>query len=216
MRGMGEQARGGFTLIEVTVGLALIATFMAMLFPVVIQQIGRWQAVRVAQDVTGVARALEQFHLDTGQYPRQLTHLANPIALEDRPLDSRYQPLLTYGPRHVEAWNGPYIDRTLATTLTDAQGMETGFDGVVATGLLCISRANRQVTQCRKGTWVVLYVSGLSVGEFEQVNRIVDPGEAAADISTARAEGRLVTGGPLGLEGDPVWTYYLATPYLIR
>lgn len=208
----------GFSLIEIVIALVLIAVLTAFVYPVIVQQIGKWQSVRVARDLVSLRSSMEQFHLDTGNYPRQFTHFANPIAVSDRPVESRTAPTLTYSSREVDGWNGPYVDRSLAASLTDAQGLSTGFEGTVATGVLCLNPDNRQVAQCGRGTWVAIFISGLRSYQFKLVNQLIDPAEEALDITEARAEGRLVTGGPIGIDGDltPVWVYYLAVPYVPR
>jgi general secretion pathway protein G len=92
--------RSGFTLIEILVVLAIIATLAALVGPSVFRNVGdsRTQAARSQLELFGLA--LEQYRLDNHAYPTSDQGLA---AL-------RTMPVTGEPPR---SWRGPYLRRVV-------------------------------------------------------------------------------------------------------
>lgn len=216
MRDAQCKERQGFTLIELLVGLILTGGLVAYVFPVVMQQLDRWQAVAVARDLRHLRLGLEAFHLNTGDYPIQLTQLVNPIAGGDSNLSSRIATIGSMDGVAARRWNGPYVDEPLAASLLDEDGFGTGWDAQIANGVVCIDRT-RTVSACGKGKWVAIFVGGLRAYQFEMVNEIIDEGEVDLDGPSMQSQGRLVFAEDDGVEAgtSPGWTFYLAIPYLL-
>lgn len=63
------KANKGFTLIELSVVLAVIAVLAAILTPLVTSYIDQARETRTASDVRSIAQALNLHRRDTGQYP---------------------------------------------------------------------------------------------------------------------------------------------------
>jgi general secretion pathway protein G len=97
---VASRGRGGFTLIEILVVLAIIATLAALVGPSVFRNVGdsRTQAARSQLEL--FALALEQYRLDNHVYPATEQGLA---AL-------RTMPTTGEPPRN---WRGPYLRRVV-------------------------------------------------------------------------------------------------------
>jgi prepilin-type N-terminal cleavage/methylation domain-containing protein len=119
--------RGGFTLPEVLVTVAIVAVLAAAVVPTVVNQISKGEGASVAADFNALTQAVTQFISDTRMYPGDLDHLNTQILITDNSLGQG-----TYSQRAVNAWRGPY----LATTLTANAGFTFSGFGLVADDVL--------------------------------------------------------------------------------
>jgi general secretion pathway protein G len=99
-RKAGSGARGAFTLIEILVVLAIIATLAALVGPAVFRNVGDSRAQAARSQLELFALALEQYRLDNHAYPTTEQGLA---ALRTMPLSGE-------PPRN---WRGPYLRRVV-------------------------------------------------------------------------------------------------------
>jgi general secretion pathway protein G len=99
-RKAGAGARAAFTLIEILVVLAIIATLAALVGPAVFRNVGDSRAQAARSQLELFALALEQYRLDNHVYPSTEQGLA---AL-------RTMPVTGEPPRK---WRGPYLRRVV-------------------------------------------------------------------------------------------------------
>ena len=85
----------GFTLLELLVVVAIIGLLAAYVGPRYVAQLGKSEVTAARTQVEALARALESYRLDNGNYPSSETGLN---ALRNRPANQ---------PR----WNGPYLQK---------------------------------------------------------------------------------------------------------
>ena len=101
-------ARTGMTLVEILIGIALLAIFAAVVYPTVAGQLRTGQAAAIGNQLSNLRDAIAGFRENVGAYPRLLTQLTTaPVAGDD---DS-CQADLSGGERN--AWRGPYINQPI-------------------------------------------------------------------------------------------------------
>ena len=121
------RSRGGFTLPEVLVAVAMVGVLSAVVLPTVIGQIGKGEVSRVVQDLQSVEQAAQMFRSDVGKWPASIAHLVDGTLVTSgtASLDAT-----NYG-TGAASWNGPYLARGSALTLPTAMGgVITGFTSV--------------------------------------------------------------------------------------
>jgi general secretion pathway protein G len=91
-----RNSRRGVSLLEVMVTLAIIALVVGLAAPRLMSNFGRAKSQSAEVQMTSVKGALQLFYIDVGRYPSEAEGLQ---ALVSRPRD-------------LDAWNGPYLDRT--------------------------------------------------------------------------------------------------------
>jgi general secretion pathway protein G len=89
-----KRRQRGFTLIEMMVVVAVIGLLIAMVGPMVFNQVGKAERTRVAQDIRAIESALKFYRLDNFRYPSQAQGLE----------------ALVTAPSDVDNWNGPYLE----------------------------------------------------------------------------------------------------------
>lgn len=99
--------RKGFTLAEVLVTLAIIATLAAVLLPALNSQLSKGDAARGSEDLLAVQTAVNTFVTDIRRYPASLTQLVSPITGAN---DINGNP---YPAKLVARWKGPYLVKEL-------------------------------------------------------------------------------------------------------
>lgn len=111
--------RRAFTLPEVLVTVALVGLLAAVVVPTVVGTMKKGDANRVAQDVTDIRGAVEQFVSDVRKYPASIGQLTNPITASLKPLQTTNTTPSTYTASDVARWKGPYLSKdSVATTST--------------------------------------------------------------------------------------------------
>ncbi len=90
----------GFTLLELLVVLAIIATLAAVVGPSVFRNVGDAKVQSAKSQIEIFALALDSYRLDTGGYPSTAQGLA---ALRTAPT----------GPEAPAGWRGPYLRRAV-------------------------------------------------------------------------------------------------------
>lgn len=79
--------RTGFTLIEMLVVMAIIATLLAIAAPRYFDSMERAKETALRSDLRILREALDRFHADTGAWPRELQSLVAARYLRELPVD---------------------------------------------------------------------------------------------------------------------------------
>lgn len=108
-----NRRRGGFTLLEILVVVAIIALLAAFVVPNLIGVQSK-QELKLAQTAVSnsgpIAMSIDTFRLDVGRYPKELAELTN------KPDDEE----------EAKKWSGPYIKD--AKDLKDPWGRDIKFE----------------------------------------------------------------------------------------
>lgn len=84
--GTGDMRRG-FTLIELMVVMAIIATLLTIVSPRYFGHIERAREAALRETLFVTRDAIDKFHADTGRYPNELDELVSKRYLRKVPLD---------------------------------------------------------------------------------------------------------------------------------
>lgn len=112
----------GFTLPEVLVTIALVAVLAAVVVPTIANQVKKGDPNRLAQDVTDIRGAIEQFLSDVRKYPASIGELTNPISTSMKPLATSGTTPTSYNSSDVARWKGPYLTKDSATAANTGFG----------------------------------------------------------------------------------------------
>ena len=82
----GERARG-FTLLELLVVMAIIATLLTIAVPRYFRSLERSREVVLQQDLVTLRESIDKFYGDTGKYPETLAMLVDKHYLRRIPVD---------------------------------------------------------------------------------------------------------------------------------
>lgn len=170
--------RRGFSLAEVLVALAILATLAAVLIPAVAGQISKSDATRTMQDITNVRTGVEQFVADVHRYPGKVSHLANPITVAQRDVNINLYPAGL-----ASRWKGPYLGRDSLPG-----GYQTGFGAVMRDSLV---RLTFQPTV----NYATLLITGITQADFDRMDAEID-----GTIGATTGLLRWVTGGVSGVD----------------
>ncbi|PHV13524.1 type II secretion system major pseudopilin GspG [Chitinimonas sp. BJB300] len=87
----------GFTLLELLIALVIIGLLVGVVGPNLFKNLGKSEITTAQQQIDALSKALEQYRLDTGHFPRTEQGL---VALAQQPADE---------PR----WRGPYLKKAV-------------------------------------------------------------------------------------------------------
>jgi prepilin-type N-terminal cleavage/methylation domain-containing protein len=155
--------RGGLTLPEVLVTLAIAATLAAVLLPALIGQISKGDAGRLSNDLVAVQTAIGAFTSDVRRFPKDLSQLNTAITISQQDLLN-----VTYPQSLVNRWRGPYLGKSLTSnTLPTAFGssIQNAFGDSTTAG----------------GRYLAVTFSPITLADFNNVDRIID--EAASSTT---------------------------------
>jgi len=79
--------RRGFTLIELMVVLAIIATLLTIVAPRYFGHLDRAREAALRETLSVVRDSIDKFHADTGRYPAELEELVSKRYLRKLPVD---------------------------------------------------------------------------------------------------------------------------------
>lgn len=77
----------GFTLVELLVVLAIVATLLSIVAPRYVHQVDRAKEATLKENLAVLRRALDEYYSDTGKYPEKLDELREHEYLRKLPLD---------------------------------------------------------------------------------------------------------------------------------
>jgi general secretion pathway protein G len=186
--------RGGFTLPEVLVTVAIVAVLAAAVVPTVVNQISKGEGASVAADFNALTQAVTQFITDTRQYPDSLKHLNTAITTNVNTGDLLGN---DYSQRAVNAWKGPYLATTQALTATFTF---SGFGLVADTELLAPSGNNGFIT--------LDITAPTAHATLISIDAAIDGGDGSFDVNCASASSASTS-------GRFVWTETAGTPCVI-
>ena len=169
--------RAGFTLAEVLVILAIIAALAAVILPTVTNQVQKAELNRVESDFTNLRTGMEAFTVDVHRYPGDLHDLGTPISGTDADIDGT-----AYSGGLQSRWDGPYVDRVVASTADTA--FETGFGLYILNDLQSVAYGNGV-------NYITVTAVDAATTEFDRLDELLDGGDGA---SAGRV--RRVTGPP--------------------
>lgn len=109
-RSIRARPRGGFTLIEILVVIAVISLLAALVAPNVFQQLGTAKDATARSQIEMLGAALDAYRLDNGRYPstdQGLSALYTEPTMEPRPTNWRGPYLRKQVPN--DPWGNPYV-----------------------------------------------------------------------------------------------------------
>ncbi|MFO7892386.1 MAG: prepilin-type N-terminal cleavage/methylation domain-containing protein [Longimicrobiales bacterium] len=214
---MRNAMRQGFTLLEMLVTLILLGILVAIVFPVVTQQIDDAEPTKAANDLANIRTAVELFHLNIRPtYPGDIEDLAVQITSAT---DTDVDGTAFQAPKDSVRWKGPYVDAAVTSETAADSVIETGFSGYVVNNLALFDADVNDADDFSApassypdaADFVAIVIHGLSATEFEATNDLIDGNEtdgSAAGQSQQAGKLRYLDPGT----GD-FSTYYLAVPY---
>ena len=153
---MKNKAHRGFTLPEVLVTLAIVATLSAVLLPALNNQLSKGDAGRLTSDLVAVQTAVGAFTSDVRRYPLDLTDLKTKPASGDLDVLGN-----AFGSVLINKWRGPYLSKDLNGT-----DMPTGY-GVNIKGTFTRTTYNGI-------EYLTISVNSLTEAEFNNIDQIID------------------------------------------
>lgn len=154
---MKPRKKIGFTLPEVLVTIAIIATLAAVLLPALTGQISKGDSTRAAEDLKAVQSAVTAFVSDVRRYPGNLDHLTEPITSSD--VDALSS---TYPAGLVSKWNGPYLNKQLETNGT----LKTTFGAYIQSAF--------SDTVVVSSTYLAVRFEPISEADFAKLDAVID------------------------------------------
>lgn len=152
-----QRVSRGFTLPEVLVTLAIVATLSAVLLPALNNQLSKGDASRVTNDLVAVRTAVGAFTSDVRRYPSAL------VQLKTAPLSSATDVLGNQlGSTLIQRWRGPYLSKDV----NGSNAMPTGYGGVISSSFGTITYNGVP--------YLTISTTGLTESEFNNIDQIID------------------------------------------
>jgi prepilin-type N-terminal cleavage/methylation domain-containing protein len=186
-RDLGYSGRGGFSLIEIVVALAILVMIAATVTPAMIGYLDRERANEGSESLLNLAEAIASFHEDVGYYPSELSQLTEPV-----PNNGKNSCGSSFGGGAADDWNGPYLTRIIPST-----GLPI-FVGLAQNGLI---RTPEHGGTHSSGT-LTLVVTAVRLDDAEAMNQTID-----SDASSSSGSVRWTAP-----DGDGFVTMYLLAP----
>lgn len=158
---MKKRNQAGFTLAEVLVTLAIIATMAAVLLPALNSQLSKGDAGRVASDLVTIRTGSQAFLSDVHRYPGTITQLTTSVGTTDLLV----QPIPTV---LAGKWKGPYVNKGV----------------VLNTSVGVISDAFTSVSTTNGINFLTISITGVALSDFQKIEDIIDEGVSAATASS--------------------------------
>lgn len=143
--GHGDRYRNAFTLPEIIIAVAMIATLAAVTVPAVMNKLTEARAAAISQTLDGINETVQNYRGNVGRYPSKLSQLSTKPTTGAAELCAGTTPDV-----NINQWRGPYSSRTFTTA-----GTQIG-DGTVQDAL-------RRVPSSTAVTFAIAYVDVTSV-----------------------------------------------------
>lgn len=118
----------GFTLIELLIALVIIGLLVGVVGPALFKNIGKSEVTTARAQIDSLAKAIDQYRLDTGHYPASDAGLA---ALTEKPAnEARWNGPYLQKAAPADPWGKPYHYAAPGTHNTDYDVFTLGRDGV--------------------------------------------------------------------------------------
>lgn len=174
----------GFTLVEVLVTVLILGLLAAVVFPVVVPQINKADPTKASNDLANLQTGIELFQLDVRPAdPGDIEDLTNPIGVTDADVTGS-----AYNAGQVNRWEGPYLDRPVASTTvaaTSSVAFFTGFDAPVMNDLYRFNSASTTTVntdaEALNGDFVAVRILNLANEEYSLLNEQIDDDAGAGD-----------------------------------
>lgn len=149
--------RRGFTLPEVLVTLAIVATLTAVLLPALNNQLSKGDASRVTNDIVAIRTAVGAFTSDVRRYPSALVQLKTKPGSTDLDVLGNQ-----FGGTLIHRWRGPYLSKDL----DGSNAMPTGYGAIIS--------ATMGQTTYNGIPYLNIQITGLTTEEFNNIDQIID------------------------------------------
>lgn len=156
---MRTSKRKAFTLPEVLVTIAIVATLAAVLLPSLNSQLSKGEGSRASNDLLAVQTAVNTFVSDVRRYPASLSHLTIPITNVQLDINGNLYPIPL-----VAKWKGPYLAKELTSS-----NLITGF-GAQIQGTFVKSPSN----EFNGISYVKVNVTPIPSDDFNRIDEIID------------------------------------------
>jgi prepilin-type N-terminal cleavage/methylation domain-containing protein len=181
--GPGSKKRGGFTLGEVLVTVAIISVLAAVVIPSIGSQLTKGDLGRVSSDLLSVRGAMEQFVSDLRLYPNsigQLTTLPVSAVTTAGPLLSNpsgacpspavFTAAQEFTAQQVARWRGPYLNKDSLAAI------KTGYGASIRTCFGTLTVGTSGVVDGTGTKYVVVLVPGIDQATATVIDAAIDDG----------------------------------------
>lgn len=127
-RRAARRTKGGYSLLEILIVLAIIALITALVGPRLFAQLDRSKTTAARVQVKALETALETMRLDIGRYPTAAEGLALLSQADPKSVAGWYGPYLSGG-LPVDPWNRPYVYEAPDAPSAEPKVMSLGSDG---------------------------------------------------------------------------------------
>ena len=170
-----SRGRQGFTLPEVLVTLAIVATLAAVLLPALNSQLSKGDAGRAASDLVSLQTAIGAFASDVRRYPGDMAQLNDTAAFTTDINGASLANLKT-------KWKGPYLTKTLVSG-----NMPTAFGATILGDFDPLT------------SYLVIELTNITQTDFNKVDQIIDE-----TVSATSGQLRWVTGDTARFYATPL------------
>ena len=145
---MRRRGRAGMTLVEVVIGLVIMALLGAVLIPQVTQRLRDGQAAAIANNISSIRIAVTEFRKSVGRYPSQLAHLSTQPSVGAADLCGRVVPT-----DWATIWRGPYLAQVV------------GASGIAVSDAIVLNQIDRNPATLAGGTLAELLINVTNVDQ---------------------------------------------------
>jgi len=121
------KARGGFTMVEIIVVIAVIAILAGFLTPTVIKQVQKSKVSETSNDLDSIANAFNDYFVDTSEWPD--------YSGKTTMLDFEKYTCLYKNTKSLAGWDGPYLNESVDVKGTQQVALK-GSKGKPNTGVV--------------------------------------------------------------------------------